>query len=73
MPKLIQYRDKCIGCGSCVLEQSEHWEMDSSDGRATLKNAKNKSGVFQKNVEEFEVEKSKSVVDLCPVNCIKIS
>lgn len=71
MPKLIHYRNKCIGCGSCALEQPEHWEMDTTDGRANLKNSKNKSGVFQKQVEEFETIRCKSVVDLCPVNCIK--
>lgn len=71
MPKLIHYRDKCIGCGSCALEQSEHWEMEDKDGKANLKKSKEKSRIYVKDVRKDEEKLCKRVAQDCPVNCIK--
>ncbi len=71
MPKIVHHRDKCIGCGSCALEQPEHWEMEEKDGKANLKDSSNKSGKHIKNVRKDEEELCKKVVEDCPVNCIK--
>ena len=71
MPKLVHYRDKCIGCGSCVLEQPEYWEMEEKDGKANLKKSSEKSRIHIKDVRKDEEELCKRVCKDCPVNCIK--
>jgi ferredoxin len=69
MPKVIQDRNKCIGCGACAAVCPEFFEM-SGDGKATLKGS-NKKG----NVEEFEVKDAKcckEAENTCPVQCIHV-
>ena len=71
MSKLAYHRDKCIGCMSCVMEQPEHWEMNDEDGRAILKDSKEKKGVFVKEIRKDEEELSKTVCEYCSGRCIK--
>jgi ferredoxin len=42
MPKIIQYRNKCIGCCICVEMQPNFWRMSKKDGKATLLSAEEK-------------------------------
>lgn len=70
MPKIIQEREKCIGCGSCVALCPKFFEM-ADDGKAKLSGA-------EKNAEgndELEVEKIgciQEAADACPVQIIHI-
>ena len=70
MPKIIQEREKCIGCGTCVAICSDFCTM-GEDGKATLKNSKdNGNGFFEADVDDIGC--NKEAVDACPVQIIKI-
>ena len=73
MPKLIQYRDKCIGCALCVEMQPDHWRMSKKDGKATLLNAQIKKGVHTVEIPVYSVPYSREVAKACPVRIIKLS
>lgn len=70
MPKIIHYRDKCIGCGVCYEMQSEIWRMSRKDGKAVLLNATLKKETSILPIPEFMVQLSEAVA--CPVKIIKI-
>jgi len=68
--KIIQQREKCIGCGNCAAVCSEFWEM-GSDGKANLKGAKkNENGEFELEVKD--VGCNKQAESSCPVNIIHV-
>lgn len=72
MPKLVHFRDNCIGCNSCVEISEQHWEMDPRDGKSNLKRSKNKNGVFVCDICPFEVEANKKAGKDCPVGIIRV-
>ena len=72
MPKLIHYRQRCIGCNACVEIDYEHWRMSKKDGKATLVKGIEKKGVFQLEIGYEDVEVSERVIKACPVNVIQI-
>ncbi|MEK6817200.1 MAG: ferredoxin [Nanoarchaeota archaeon] len=72
MPKIIQYRKNCIGCNACVEIDPKNWKMSAKDGKADLIGAKNKKGIYQKEINEIEKETAQKAADSCPVNIIKI-
>lgn len=69
MAKIIHDRKKCISCGACASICPELFEM-SEDQLATLKNSKEKNGVYELEVKEIKC--AKEAVDVCPINIIKI-
>ena len=70
MPKIIQEREKCIGCGSCAALCPKYWEM-SEDGKSKLKNSTpNAEGNHELEVEEIEC--NQEAADACPVQIIHI-
>jgi ferredoxin len=73
MPKLIHYRDKCIGCGICQEMQPDIWRMSKKDGKATLLQSTIKKGVSILRISESVKEQSKQTVKACPVHIIKLS
>jgi ferredoxin len=72
MPKIIHYRNKCIGCGICYELQPEVWRMSKKDGKATLINATVKKDIFILPVMESMHHQSQDVAKACPVKIIKI-
>ena len=69
--KIILEKSKCIGCGSCVSLCESFFEI-KEDGKAHLKNSKNKG---KDGNEELEIKKAscaKEAAEVCPVECIKI-
>ncbi len=72
MPKIIHYRNKCIGCGVCYEQQPEYWRMSKKDGKATLLRSVNKKGVSMIEIAGEALLKSSDVAKACPVNIIKI-
>lgn len=72
MPKLIHYRQRCIGCNSCVEIDFERWRMSRRDGKATLINGIEKKGVYQLTIKSEDIEICENVVRACPVNVIRI-
>lgn len=72
MHKVIQYRNKCIGCGICYELQPELWRMSKKDGKASLVKAVGKKQVFILSIPDSEVPKSQGIAAACPVRIIKI-
>jgi ferredoxin len=68
MVKIIQEKEKCIGCGACAALDPTNWEMNGD--KADLKGATEENGIFTKEVAE--VGSSKDAANACPVQCIKI-
>ncbi len=69
MAKVIQQRDKCIGCGTCVAVCPDFWQMDS-DGKSTLKGAKDVGGKFELEVQDAGC--NKEAASSCPVQVITV-
>ncbi len=72
MKKIIQNREGCIGCGTCVALCPKFWEMDDSEGKANLKDAKKneETGEYELSVEEIEC--NQEAAEACPVQVIRI-
>lgn len=70
MAKIIQEREKCIGCGSCAALCPKYWEM-ADDGKSRLINStQNAEGNYE--LEVVEVECNQEAADACPVQIIHI-
>lgn len=72
MFKIIQYRNKCIGCGICQELQPELWRMSKKDGKATLLKGIEKKGIFSIQIHPSQEGKSKEVARSCPVKIIRL-
>ncbi|WEK34738.1 MAG: ferredoxin [Candidatus Pseudobacter hemicellulosilyticus] len=72
MPKIIQYRDKCIGCGICFELQPELWRMSRKDGKAVLLKAAAKKLTHVLQVTAQQYEEARAVSEACPVRVIKL-
>lgn len=72
MPKIIHYRNKCIGCGICVELQPELWRMSKKDGKATLLQAHAKKDVYVLAVNEVIHLQTQAMAQQCPVKIIKV-
>lgn len=68
MVKISQEQEKCIGCGACVALDPANWEMNGD--KASLKNSKEKDGIFVKEVASAGT--SKDAANACPVQCIHV-
>jgi ferredoxin len=73
MPKLIHYRDKCIGCGVCYEQQSELWRRSKRDGKASLIKGIKKNEVYVLEIPSSALDKSREIALACPVRIIKVS
>lgn len=71
MPKLIHYRDNCIGCYSCVEVAPNNWEI-GPDGKATLKRSEQKKLVSVAEISEFEIDCNQCAAAACPMNIIRV-
>jgi ferredoxin len=72
MPKIVHYRNKCIGCNICFELQPGTWRMSNKDGKATLINSSQKKEVFISLINQSLFDKSQEVARACPVKIIKI-
>jgi ferredoxin len=73
MFKIIQYRNKCIGCGICFERQPGVWRMSKKDGKATLIDAEFKKGIYMITVNEKLKSQTQETAKACPVKIIKTS
>ena len=71
MPKIIQERDKCIGCGSCATIAPDYFELDENDGLANLIKGKAAKGLFTREIKKID-SSIKEAVSICPLEIIKI-
>ena len=72
MPKIIQYRHNCIGCGICHERQPDYWRMSRKDGKATLLRSVEKKGIHITGIPDHEAEASRAVAQACPARVIKV-
>jgi ferredoxin len=72
MIRIIQQRNKCIGCNACVEAAYHRWRMSRKDGKSVLIGGKEKKGYYQVVVDDHEYEENKKAADVCPVNIIKV-
>jgi ferredoxin len=73
MPKVIFYRNKCIGCSICEEMQPAIWRMSKKDGKAVLLNSIQKKQIHQLGIHDSMVDTTKRVVEACPARVIKIA
>ena len=69
--KIIHEKDKCIGCGSCVMICPKYWQMDEQ-GKAHLIGSKLDK---KTQIETLTIEKvgcNKQAINVCPVQCIHV-
>lgn len=72
MIKIIQQREKCIGCNACVEIADYRWRISTKDGRCTLIGGIDKKGFFSVAVGNEELQDNLRAAENCPVNIIKI-
>jgi len=70
MAKVVQQRDKCIGCGTCVAVCPGFWQM-GQDGKSTLKGAKD-VGANKFELETQDIGCNKEAASSCPVQIITV-
>lgn len=73
MPKIIHYRNKCIGCSVCFEMQPDYWRMSKKDGKATLVKSVSKKEIYQLEIPAEIVDFTKEVAKACPVSVIKLT
>lgn len=73
MPKIIFYKNKCIGCSICREMQPEIWRMSKKDGKAVLLHAIEKKQIHQLELSPLFVDRSIEVAEACPARVIKIA
>lgn len=66
MPKIILYRNKCIGCGICYEMQPENWRMSKRDGKAMLLNATIKKDIAMLILPQLHGTKIKRIGSCLP-------
>lgn len=72
MPKIIFYRNKCIGCSICCEMQPELWRMSKKDGKAVLLHGIEKKEIYQLAIHHVAIEHSTEVAAACPARVIKL-
>ena len=72
MIRIIQQRDKCIGCNACVEAADFRWRISKKDGKCTLVNGIPKKGFYSVLVDDDELEDNLLAVRNCPVKIIQI-
>lgn len=72
MPKIIHYRERCIGCNSCVEHAPSHWTISKTDGKSDLIGAEKKKGCFVQTISQVELDANWRAARDCPVHIIQI-
>ncbi|HQQ95584.1 MAG TPA: ferredoxin [Bacteroidia bacterium] len=72
MPKLIHYRQKCIGCNICFEMWPLRWRLSRVDGKCTLVGGVLKAKVYVASIPESERAINARIASACPVNIIKL-
>lgn len=73
MIRIIQYRNKCIGCNACVEVNKDRWRMSRKDGKSTLIKGIEKRGVYRVAIDEDELALAQAAELICPVRIIRVA
>jgi len=72
MIRVIQQRDKCIGCNACVEADPNRWRMSMKDGKCTLVNGQLKGQMYNLLVGDEELPQLEQAIRNCPVKIIRL-
>ncbi len=72
MIRIIQLREKCIGCNACVELAPDRWKMSRKDGKSVLVDGEENNGIFMTLVGDDELKKNMLAAKMCPTNIIKV-
>jgi len=72
MIRIIQQRNKCIGCNACVEAINTRWRMSRKDGKSVLIGAIKKGMYYSVVVDDDEFIKNKRAETNCPVKIIQL-
>lgn len=72
MIRIIQQRNKCIGCNACVEAAAYRWRISKKDGKCTLVNGVEKRGFYSVLVDDDELDDNLKALKNCPVKIIQI-
>lgn len=70
--RIIQQRQKCIGCNACIEAAPNRWRISRNDGKCTLVGGVDKRGFYSTLVEEHEYEDNVKAAKNCPVHIIQV-
>ncbi len=73
--KVEYYRKKCIGAGTCAAVSPDQWEIEPT-GKAKMKGGSEfneATQMFEKIIDEKDLEAFKRAADGCPKNVIHIT
>ena len=73
--KVEYYKKKCIGAGTCAAVSPDYWEMEPT-GKAKMKGGftfNEQTQMFEKIIDEKDLEAHKRAADGCPKNVIHIT
>ena len=73
MPRIIFYRNNCIGCSICREMQPEVWRMSKKDGKAVLLRSIEKKKIYQLALHADMANHCREVANACPARIIKIA
>lgn len=73
MIRIIQYRDKCIGCNACVEAAPDRWRISRKDGKSILVGGRQKKNTYSVLVSDIELPENQRAATHCPVNIIRIN
>ena len=73
MVRIIQQRNKCIGCNACVEAADYSWRISRKDGKCTLVGGIEKRGFYSVVVNDMELEDNLLAAKNCPVNIITVT
>ena len=73
MPKIIHFRQNCIGCDSCVEHAAQYWRIDE-DGKSTLNRAEydKDMAIGILDIDDVEVADNLAAAKDCPVRIIRV-
>lgn len=72
MIRIIQWRDKCIGCNACVEVSIHRWRISRKDGKSVLVGGEKNKNTFFTIVGVDEYEEALKAAKNCPVKIIQV-
>jgi len=70
--RIIQQRERCIGCNACKEAAPGRWQMSKADGKSTLIGSIKKKQFHMAVIEDRELEENMLAMKNCPVNIIQV-
>jgi ferredoxin len=72
MIRIIQFREKCIGCNACIEAAFSRWRMSRKDGKSVLIGGAAKKNIYSVIVGDEERAANLLAAQNCPTKIIQI-